>query len=54
MVNMKDSSHADNMTELYSDDGHTLSGSTVAAMFDKKLLVGTVDHKLLYCEIRNL
>ena len=38
------------LAELYSNDGLT---SSAAAMFDKKMLDGTVDHKLMYCEIHN-
>ena len=54
MVNMGDGGHADNITELYSDDGHTLWGSTVASMYQKKMLVGSIKHKLLFCEIKIL
>ena len=54
MVNMRNGSHADNMTELYSDDGHTLWASTVASIYDKKMLIGTIKHKLLFCEVRVL
>ena len=54
MVNMKDSSHANNITEVYSEDGHTLWGSTVAALYERKMLIGTISHKLLYCEVCSL
>lgn len=40
------------MTEVLSDDGQLLSGSTVASLYKDAMLVGTVQHKLLYCEVR--
>lgn len=54
MVNMRDGGHADSITELYLDDGHTLWGSAVAAIYDHKMLVGTIAHKLLFCEVRTM
>ena len=51
---MKNSSQADNITELYSDDGHRLWGSTVASVYDNKMLIGTIAHKLLYCDVHTL
>lgn len=40
------------ITELLSDDGHTLWGSTVASMYKDGMLVGTIQHKLLYCQVK--
>ncbi|KAK3605404.1 hypothetical protein CHS0354_036314 [Potamilus streckersoni] len=46
--------HVTFVTELYSDACHTLYGSTVASMYQKKMLIGTILHKLMYCEVRTL
>ncbi|XP_052058256.1 serum paraoxonase/arylesterase 1-like isoform X8 [Mytilus californianus] len=40
------------MTEVFSDDGHTLYRSSVASLYKDAMLVGTVLHKLMYCEVR--
>ncbi|XP_052058252.1 serum paraoxonase/arylesterase 1-like isoform X4 [Mytilus californianus] len=40
------------MTEVFSDNGHTLYGSSVASLYKDAMLVGTVYHKLMYCEVR--
>jgi hypothetical protein len=34
------------ITELLSDDGHTLWGSTVASMYKDGMLVGTIQQNL--------
>jgi arylesterase / paraoxonase len=40
------------VTEIYLDDGHQLSASTVAAVFGKRLLIGPLaDSKLLDCRM---
>ncbi|KAM9722966.1 serum paraoxonase/arylesterase 2-like [Menidia menidia] len=36
----------------YADNGHELMGSTVAAPYEGKLLIGTIFHKALYCVLR--
>ncbi|KAM6909679.1 uncharacterized protein FYW49_011694 [Xenentodon cancila] len=36
----------------YGDDGRELMASTVAAVFEGKLLIGTVFHKALSCDLR--
>ncbi|XP_042346630.1 serum paraoxonase/arylesterase 2-like isoform X2 [Plectropomus leopardus] len=36
----------------YADDGHMLMASTVAAPYEGKLLIGTVFHKALYCDLK--
>jgi hypothetical protein len=37
--------------EIYSNDGSEFSGSTVAVIHKKQLLIGSVVQSLLYCEI---
>lgn len=54
MIHLKNTSYADGITELYSDDGSNLSGSSVASIYDNKMLIGSVVDKLLYCEVRTL
>ncbi|NXR13088.1 PON2 arylesterase, partial [Semnornis frantzii] len=39
------------VTRIYADDGSVLQGSSVAAVHESKLLVGTVFHRALYCEL---
>ncbi|KAL3854895.1 hypothetical protein ACJMK2_014131 [Sinanodonta woodiana] len=46
--------HVTFVTELFSDAGHTLYASTVASMYQKKMLIGTALQKLMYCEVRTL
>ncbi len=41
------------ITEPYSNDGSQLSGSSVAVFYKGQLLVGTIYHKLLHCDILN-
>ncbi|XP_076016769.1 serum paraoxonase/arylesterase 2-like [Genypterus blacodes] len=40
------------VTQVYADDGHVIMGSSVAAPYEGKLLVGTVYHKALYCDLK--
>lgn len=40
------------VTLEYGDDGHELMGSSVATVYDGKLLIGTVFHKALYCILK--
>lgn len=40
------------MTQVYADDGGVLVGSSVAAVYGGKLLVGTVFHKGLCCDLK--
>ncbi|XP_053385522.1 serum paraoxonase/arylesterase 2-like isoform X2 [Mercenaria mercenaria] len=54
MVHMKNSSFADGITELYSDEGNNISAGSVASVYDNKMLIGSVVDKLLYCEVRTL
>uniref|UniRef100_A0A3Q3EL00 Paraoxonase n=1 Tax=Labrus bergylta TaxID=56723 RepID=A0A3Q3EL00_9LABR len=39
------------VTQVYADDGHVLIGSSVAATYGGKLLIGTVFHKGLCCDL---
>jgi len=39
--------------EVFSDSGRLLYGSSVAAHWKKGLLIGTVQHKLMYCSIKH-
>ncbi|XP_044151261.1 serum paraoxonase/arylesterase 2-like [Bufo gargarizans] len=43
--------HSDNpiVTTVYANKGSVLQGSSCAVLYGKKLLVGTVFHKVLYC-----
>ncbi|XP_021172101.2 serum paraoxonase/arylesterase 2 [Fundulus heteroclitus] len=40
------------VTLEYGDDGHELMGSTVAAPYEGKLLIGTIFQKALYCSTK--
>ncbi|XP_015257393.1 PREDICTED: serum paraoxonase/arylesterase 2-like [Cyprinodon variegatus] len=40
------------VTLEYGDNGHELMGSTVAAPYEGKLLIGTAFHKALYCDLK--
>ncbi|XP_074539957.1 serum paraoxonase/lactonase 3.1 [Halichoeres trimaculatus] len=39
------------VTQVYADDGHVIMGSSVAAPYGGKLLIGTVFHKALCCDL---
>ncbi|XP_060936891.1 serum paraoxonase/arylesterase 2-like [Limanda limanda] len=39
------------VTQVYEDDGRVLMGSSVAAAYGGKLLIGTVFHKALVCDL---
>ncbi|XP_061169885.1 serum paraoxonase/arylesterase 1-like [Saccostrea echinata] len=41
------------VTELFSDDLE-LFGSSVATMYKNRMLIGTVCHKMMYCEVNTL
>ncbi|XP_054478306.1 serum paraoxonase/arylesterase 2-like [Anoplopoma fimbria] len=40
------------VSQEYVDDGHVLMASTVAAPYEGKLLIGTVFHKALICDLK--
>lgn len=40
------------VTQEYIDDGRVIMGSTVAAPYEGKLLIGTIFHKALQCELK--
>ncbi|XP_061442759.1 serum paraoxonase/arylesterase 2-like isoform X2 [Rhineura floridana] len=39
------------VTQVYIDDGSVIQGSSVATVYDNQLLIGTVFHKGLHCEL---
>ncbi|XP_062579553.1 serum paraoxonase/lactonase 3-like [Saccostrea cucullata] len=41
------------ITELFSDDLE-LYGSTVATLYKNRMLIGTILHKMMYCEVNIL
>uniref|UniRef100_A0A914WIH7 Paraoxonase n=1 Tax=Plectus sambesii TaxID=2011161 RepID=A0A914WIH7_9BILA len=41
------------ITEPYANDGATISGSTVAVYYEQQMLIGTIYHKLLQCDVIN-
>lgn len=54
MIHLTNSSHADGITELYSDDGSQISGSSIASLYKGKLLVGSVVDKMVFCDVRTM
>ncbi|XP_028281465.1 serum paraoxonase/arylesterase 2-like [Parambassis ranga] len=40
------------VTQVYADDGHVIMGSSVAAPYEGKLLIGSVFHKALCCDLQ--
>jgi len=51
---MINSSYADRITELYSDEGFQISGSSIASLYNGQMLIGSVVDKLVMCEVRTL
>ncbi|XP_068261179.1 serum paraoxonase/arylesterase 2 isoform X3 [Nyctibius grandis] len=39
------------VTRVYADNGSVLQGTSVASVYGGKLLIGTVFHRALYCEL---
>ncbi|XP_061531115.1 serum paraoxonase/arylesterase 2-like [Phycodurus eques] len=39
------------VTQVYADDGHVIMGSSVATIYEGKLLIGSVFHKALCCDL---
>lgn len=39
------------VSPVYINDGSVLQGSTVASVYQGKMLIGTVFHRALYCEL---
>ncbi|XP_067418270.1 serum paraoxonase/arylesterase 2-like [Emydura macquarii macquarii] len=39
------------VTKVYAENGSVLQGSSVAAVYSGKLLIGTVFHRALYCQL---
>lgn len=42
---------AENISELFYDHGDLISGSSVATVYNSKLLIGSVFHKLVICDV---
>ncbi|MGH0170784.1 UNVERIFIED_CONTAM: hypothetical protein FKN15_002648 [Acipenser sinensis] len=42
------------VTQVYADNGSVIQGSSVATVYKGKLLIGTVFHKALYCDLEQL
>ncbi|XP_061574295.1 serum paraoxonase/arylesterase 2-like [Cololabis saira] len=40
------------VTQVYLDDGEVISGSSVAATYGRKLLIGSVFHKAVCCDLK--
>ncbi|XP_070767601.1 serum paraoxonase/arylesterase 2-like isoform X2 [Enoplosus armatus] len=40
------------VTQVYADDGHVIIGSSVAATYGGKLLIGSVFHKAMCCDLK--
>lgn len=40
------------VTQVYADNGEVIMGSSVAAVYGGKLLIGTVFHKSLRCDLK--
>lgn len=40
------------VTHVYADNGSVIQGSSVAACYKNKLLIGSVFHKALYCDLK--
>ncbi|XP_022617672.1 serum paraoxonase/arylesterase 2-like [Seriola dumerili] len=40
------------VTQVYADNGHVIMGSSVAATYGGKLLIGSVFHKALVCDLK--
>uniref|UniRef100_UPI00398EC173 serum paraoxonase/arylesterase 2-like isoform X1 n=1 Tax=Pristiophorus japonicus TaxID=55135 RepID=UPI00398EC173 len=41
------------VTQVYVNNGSVLQGASVATVYEEKLLIGTVFHKALYCELHS-
>ncbi|XP_060013040.1 serum paraoxonase/arylesterase 2 isoform X2 [Lagenorhynchus albirostris] len=39
------------VTTVYANNGSVLQGSSVASVYDRKLLIGTLYHRALYCQL---
>lgn len=40
------------LSQKYTDNGRVIAASSVAAPYEGKLLIGTVFHKALLCELK--
>ena len=44
--------HAEKIEEIYSNDGSEITMSSVAVVYGKAMLVGSVASHAIYCELR--
>ena len=51
-LNLIDGIHVSKVTEVYANDGGELRAASVASYYDKKVLIGTVIHKTVLCDLR--
>jgi len=50
-VKMSSDGKAEKIEEIYSNDGTEISGSSVAVVYGKAMLIGSVASHALYCEL---
>jgi len=48
---MSSDGNAEKIEEIYANDGTELSGASVAVVYGKAMLVGSVTSHALYCEL---
>jgi len=48
---MSSGGKAEKIEEIYSNDGSEISGSSVAVVYGKAMLVGSVASHALFCEL---
>jgi len=51
-IKMDETSRALGVEEIYSNDGTEISGSTVAVIHGRGMLIGSIASHMLYCEIK--
>jgi len=51
-LEIQDGIHVSRVTEVYANDGSILKGSSVASYYKGRLLIGTVMHKTLLCDMK--
>ena len=49
---MSTDGQAEKIEEVYSNDGSEIAGSSVAVVYGKAMLVGSVASHAIYCELR--
>jgi len=51
-VKMSAEGQAEKIEEMYSNDGSEIPASSVAVVYGKAMLVGSVASHAIYCEVR--